>query len=426
MSTRRRVVEAGKTVLIALLAVSALFLAWRTRLFNGFFNAVPFFGNVAVLMRGASGTAETSGAVLKEAARPICIVITDEEGNRYGEKYDIEARNAVYDRISSIMSESLGSATELQEISEAEWRSALSGPGVFFEYAMPVKLPVLDGWLGAHMTECPDFLSLTHIYVAFGEDRSRIYLQDHGSGVFFGADTASSAGKAQELDIYSPNGALFAFETGIDAAENSPYMLVMPGGGHPDIRAGTAGSAADLLDIVLAALGHSDEMPAILPEADGALRCVGTQFNISVDARGYVFYRPTDNLPPTEDRQALSESEMIERARVIVAETIGGQCGSAEVFFESLEQNAGYASVNFGYYAAGGRVHLHDDVNAARISFLSGTVRSIELNFRNFTLTDDYTALLPERQALAAAGGEFILCYSDTGVESIQPAWARR
>lgn len=418
-----RTIEAGKTVLIVLLAVSALFLAWRTKLFSDFFKIVPFFGNVAELMRGTAGTAETGGASLKEAARPLSIVITNEEGGRYGVKYDTDARNTAYGRTSIIFNEALGSSSKPLEIDEDEWRAALCGPGVFFAYATPVKLSVLVGWLGTRMAEFYDDASLTYICVAFGEGRSRVYYQDHESGLFYGADTASSAGKAQELGIYNANGALFAFETSIKAADNAPYMLILPGAEHPVIHAGAAGNAGELIDIVLAALGHSDEAPAILPESDGAIRCVGTQFNIRADALGRVTYHRTDSLPPAEERQTLDESEMIERARVIAADTIGGTCGDAEVSFESFEYSAGYYSVYFDYYIAGGNIHIHDDARAARVSFLSGMITDVELNFRHYALTDEHTELLPERQALAAANGEFMLFYSDTGPEWLHPFW---
>lgn len=423
MNISKKAVEAGKTTLIVLLIVSALTLAWRTGLFNDFFKAAPFFGNVAEKMRGASGAAEVGSVSLKDAVRPLFIVITDEDGAHYGVKYDTDARNAVYSRTSSIFSDALGSASKPAEVSEEEWRAALSCPGVLFAYVMPVKLSVLDGWLRARMTESYDDISLRYICVAFSGGKSRIYFQDHESGLFYGADTAASAGKAQELGGYNANGALLAFETNIKAAGKAPYMLILPGSGHPDVHASAAGNAEELLDAVLAALGHSDESPAILPEIDGAIRCVGTQFAIEADAKGRVTYHRTDALPPAEERRTLNESDMIEIARVIAADTVGALCGDAEVFFESLEYDAGYYSLYFNYYIAGGRIYLHEDVNAARVSFLSGMVIDVELNFRNFARTDEYTGLLPESQALAAADGEFMLCYSDTGAEWLQPFW---
>ena len=294
---------------------------------------------------------------------------------------------------------------------------------MYFEYAIPVKLSILDGWLDAHMQEAVEDVYLLCILVGFGADRNRVYYRDAESGLFYGADTASSAGKAQELGIYSANGAVFAFETDIAAAERSPYALLMPGSEHPVVHAGEAGSAELLPDVVLAALGYRDEMPAILPEGDGAIKCVGTQYSILVDADSRVSYRYTDFLPPAEERETLGEADMIERARVIAADTVGSACGDAEVFFESFEYSSGVYTVCFGYYIAGGRIHLYDDVFAARVSFLSGTVTAVELVFRSFAPTGETSSLLPERQAFAASNGSFVLSYSDTGAGLMQPFW---
>ena len=422
-----RVVEWTKTALIVLFAISAIVLGWRTRLFNDIVNTIPLFGNVAESMRGMAGTGgETGGVPLKEAARPLCIVITNEDGERYGVRYDTDARNAVYDRTSSIIGEALGSAAALSEISELEWRTALSGLGVYYEYKSPVCLSVLDGWLRARMTEPAEELTTRRIIVAIGDDRSRIYFQDHQSGLFYGADTASAAGKAQELEIYSENGARFAYELGSAGSDNAPYMLIMPDNDHAEVYSVSAGTPMELLNITLAAMGHSSETYRTLPEGEGALRCVGMLFDIILDMRGRAVYRNTDNTVPPEDRQPLSRSEMIERARVITAGTIAGTSGNAEVFFAALEyEDEETCSIYFNYFIAGGFVSLLEDGNAARITFVSGLVTEIELIFRTFSFSDDSVRLLPEKQALAAAGGQFALCYPDTGADRLSPTWVR-
>ena len=427
MSNAKRAVERLKTALIVLLVASAFLLGWRTQLFNEIFTSIPFFGSVANLVRGAS-TTETGSSSIKEAARPFCIVITDESGGRYGVRYDTDARNAVYDRTSSLIREALGSASEPLEISEDEWRAALSVRGIYFEYTTPVKLSVLDGWLDIQRAAPISDLSLRRIFVSFSEDKTRIYFQDSESGLFYGADTASSPVKAQELGIYSANETVFAFETGIKAAEDAPYVVIMAGSDHPDVRAASAGSSEELLDIVLGAMGIRRNETSTYYDSRGVLICVGTQFNIRVDTLGRVFYRRTDGQPPADMAQELSESEMIESARVIIADTIAGSCGGAEVFFETLEERGSgeSSSAYFTYYIAGGRVFLLENEYAATISFTAGVVMELELNFRSFTLSGEYTGLLPERQALAAAGGEFMLCYSDTGAERLQPAWTGR
>ena len=427
MTKAHRAVEWAKTLLIVLLTASAIFLGWRTKLLNDFFRTIPLFGSVAELMRGSSGNGTAGAGSIKEAARPLCIVITNEDGERYGVRYDTDARNAVYDRTSSIIGEALGSASASSEIGENEWRAALSGPGVYYEYTTPVRLSVLYGWLGARMPDITEDVSIRRVYIAFGEDKSRIYYLDHENGLFYGADTASSAGKAQELGIYTSNGSLFAYELGTEGSSQSPYMLIMPGREHPDIRTAITVNAEEILDVALRALGHSSEAYTTMSYEDGSVRRVGTQFIIRIDVRGGIIYRRTDIPPHDPDEILPGDGENIERARAIAAETIGKVCGAAEVFFEYVEpRGVDAVSVYFGYYIAGGSVYLPDNRYAARITLAGGVVTDVDLNYREFSYTGELTGLLPEQQALAAAGGEFMLCYSDTGAETLQPSWIRR
>ena len=430
----KRIAEWAKTALIVLLTASALLLAWRTGLFRDFIGSVPFFGNVADLVRGATGAAEPVGTVIKEAARPLCIVITNEAGGRFGAKYDTDVRDAIYEMTSSIIGEALGSASEPAGITEDEWREALSGAGVYFEYITPVRLSVLAGWLGQLLPETVRDAPLRRIFIAFSEDRSRLYYQDHEGGGFFGADTASAAGKAQGIDEYGSNGVLFAFETGIAGSASAPYMPLMSDREYRDVQPAPAGSPEQLLGLVLTTFGHINESSTTY-QSGGALVCVGTQFNIRAFPDGRVVYRRTDvevaqagtEAPdaktPDADAPDRSSGEMIEQARALIADSIGKVCGSANAAFESFESEGVYASVYFGYHLAGGRVFLNEERYAARVSFVSGVVAEVEMNFRNYTFTEEYTRLLPEKQALAAAGGEFLLCYADAGTDVINPAW---
>ena len=424
MTKARRAVEWIKSILIVLLLTSALLLGWRTQLFDDVVKAIPLIGSFAELVRSSSGAGATGGVSLKEAARPMCIVITNETGARFGVKYDTDLRNTIYDRTSSIMGEALGSASLPQEVDEEEWRAALAGPNIYFEYNSPVRLSILDGWLGTHIPEESGDIALRRLFIAFSGNKSSIYLQEYESGLFYHADTASSAGKAQELDDYVPNGALFAYELEITGSDNAPYMLIMPGQQHPDVRTASAGSQVELLEALVTALGHSNEPYTVQPERDRALRRVGTQYSVVIDVNGRAVYRRTDAIAPGDGDITVNEREMIERARAIAAETIGKTCGAADVFFESMEMNSGNSyTALFGYYIAGGFVHLYDDRYAARITFTSGAITDVELDFRSFAFTGEYEKLYLERQALAASGGEFVLCYPDTGAELIKPVW---
>ena len=421
----KRAVEWLKTALIAILTISALLLGWQTGLFDEFFRVIPLFANMAELVKGtaATGSGEPGGVPIKEAARPSTVIITDKDGGRFGVKYDTKLRNDVYDMTSRIVSEALSSASESAEINESEWRQALSGPGVYFEYFTPVRVSILSGWLGAKLPDSMGDTLLRRIFVAFGEEISRVYYYDESSGLFYAADTASFAGESQELEAYPPNGTLFAYETGIKAAENAPYTIILPDYPHQDVRAVSAGSTEEILDLVLSAIGHGNETYAPY-ESEGALVRVGTQFYIRADVYGRVAYRRTEMLPFDSGVRLPGENAMIEMARIIAADTIGSIGSNAEVFFETLEYGAGGTlSVYFAYYIAGGCIRLAEDGYAARITFTDGNVTDIELVFRNYSLSGETNKLYREKQALAAAGGEFMMCYYDTGAERLQPVW---
>jgi len=424
----KRIVEWAKTALIALLTASALLLAWRTGIFSEIIASIPFAGSVAELLGGAGGAAESGGASIKEAARPLSIVITNEGGGRFGARFDTNERNAVYERTSSILGEALGSAAEPFEVSEDEWREALGGVGLFYEYATPVRLSILDAWLGARKPDTEHDAVLRRIFVAFGGERSRLYYQEQGSGAFFCADTASAAGKAQELGMFSPNGAVFAFETGVSGAANAPYMLILPGRLFPEARAVPVGSAEEALKLALSALGLGNEAnTTYYMGAERVLVCVGAQFNIRVHADGRVLYRRTDGAAPEGASQGLGEVELIEKARAIAADSVGMACGSAEAVFESIEagEGEGAFTVVFSYYIAGGRVYLPEDRPAVQVTYASREVAGVEMNFRNFSFSGGSSRLLDGRLALAAAGGEFMLSYADTGAEILKPFWVR-
>ena len=428
----RKAVEWAKTALIVVLAASALFLAWRTGIFSDFFTSMPLAGSVAELFGGTGGAAEIGGVTIREAARPLCIVVTDADGLRFGARFDTAERNAVYERTSSILGEALGSAAEPFEISEGEWRAALGGAGLYYEYVTPVKLSVLDAWLGSRMPDPARGIELLRVFVSFGGERSTLYYQEHGSGRFFCAYTASAAGKAQELEIYSANGAVFAYEIGVLGAEKAPYMLLMPGREHPEVRAAAIGegqrgwAAEEALEMTLSALGLGDEASTKYLDSAGVLVCFGTHFNIRVHADGRVLYQRTDRADAGAARR-LGEHELIEIAREIAADSVGAACGDAEVVFESIEAGdaEGVYSVVFGYYIAGGRIYLSDDRPAVQVSFALWEADRIEMNYRSFTFTGERVGLMQQRQALAAAGGEFMLCYADTGAEALRPFWVR-
>ncbi|MCL1835868.1 MAG: hypothetical protein FWG48_06860 [Oscillospiraceae bacterium] len=421
----KKAVEGVKTALIAVLIAGAVFLGGKTGLFNDMLSALPFFSGEAPAVVSAS-RAEEGGLPAKEAARPLCIVITDAAGERYGVKYDTVSRNAIYDRTSSIFGEALGSASGFSQVSEEAWREALSGAGIYYEYIVPVEFPVLNAWLGVRANDSGEGTRVRQLLVAFGGGKNALYYRDSDSGAFYSADTASSAVITEELELHSANDVMFAYETGARAAGLSPYMLLTSELAHSELSAVQGASAEELLEIALGAIGHADEAyTAPFLNSEGTLTCVGEQFDISVTRDGAVSYRRSVIPRAEEGRRAPTSGELIEKARVIVSDIFGVLPNEAELFFESCDfSSSQICSVTFGYYIAGGRIHLREEGYAAKLTFREGALLNADVRVRSYSATEEQAQLLPEMLALAAAGGEFILCYSDSGQERLQPFWA--
>jgi hypothetical protein len=84
-----------KDVVIVVLIVGAVFLGWKSKLFGNFSaksnDVLDWFGSV-----GAGGEDTGQTAQFTEASKPMCIVVTNAEGDHYGVKYDLDEIGVLY------------------------------------------------------------------------------------------------------------------------------------------------------------------------------------------------------------------------------------------------------------------------------------------------------------------------------------------
>ena len=424
MNKNKKIIEKVKTAVIITLIISMFIFGWYSNLFDEFFNRVPVFGTIGNLT-GAMPSDDFSGMLEMEAARPLGIIITHDDGRRLGVRYNTELRNVIYDWTAGIVGEALGSMSEPIRVNQAEWRHAITSPGVFFEYINPIGLSILNAWLGAGIFHLEEEIYVRRIFVSFGDDRNKLFFKNAKSGDLYSAETASFARKAPELETLQTNDALFAFETGIAASEFAPYMIIIPDVLHPNVVVMSAGTAEELLNYVRNAFGHGREPERRYQDGD-TLVSVGAHFNIRVEADGRVLYRRTDGYPSIDSEYTATLVEHIEKARLVVSSTIGRTAGSADAFFQSAfayDERRTY--ITFGYYIAGGRVRLPDEMYAARFVFLAGHIIEAELLFLSYSIAEESTRLLPELMTLAAAGGEFMLVFAESEADVLMPAWSK-
>ena len=217
---KRRIIELGKDLIILLLIASALLLGFRS-------------GVIDRLRRNIDPAGQPDGPVstsVSAAAVPFVIAVVGEEsGGRCGQTYGVARVGETYERFSAVLGEALGSSGNPEQISEAQWRAALSGPGVFFDFLYDQPLSLLAGWLGTEIVGGAASHTARRICLSLEGDRLALYYIRARYGEFYRCDTAlSSSTLSARLKENPANGALFAFELDEDTAVDA-YVLLSRG-----------------------------------------------------------------------------------------------------------------------------------------------------------------------------------------------------
>lgn len=410
---RGAVKEGIKTALIAVLAVSAVFLAARTGLFDEFFASVPR----ALGPEPTAQTEETGHA--GEACRPLTIVLTGDSGLRCCAGFSGESLDEAYTRLENLLGEALGSSSEPAAADSAELRAALGGAGVFFDFHVPVPLSALADWLGSEMLRRNDAAAARILLASDGGDGVRLWYEDR-DGAVWRCETASGfAALRARIAEYQPNGASFAYELG-DCAGLDPYCVISPGEAVLRAASVSVPQSGDAERALLEAFGYERFAGNSYPETDGATVYVGDGSTLRIYPGGKAVFRVTE--PPTGEY--MSPGEAIELAGRAVRSSAGAFAGDAKVYLTGAEElRPGCYSVTFGYVLGGVRV---GGTEAASVEVRGGAVTQAAITLRTYVLGESVT-LLPAPQAAAVAqerlpGGALFPVYTECA-SGVVPAW---
>lgn len=415
---KRKALEGVKTAVIVILFLSLVFLVWKSGLFSGSFRLGGARGETQT---AESGEADGYGAVSAEAARPAAVVLTSENGEHRGEKYDRAAVNRTYERTGRLFAEAMGSAGEPDQITARGWHDALCSPGVCFIYLSPVKLSVLDGWLGTEITGLWKEMSARSVCIYREDDVVRFAFADPDTGLMYSCETALPPEALTELTANAaPNGASYLFETGRTDVPEQDVLIFTGGQEHPVLDASDPLSSNETTKDVLRQFGVDMEAGSDYTDSDGTRVFVENDFTVRIAGGDTLIYRLNDE----PEGSAVSAAIAVERVRDILQRTAGRYCGDAEIQFFSVSAGAdGSYNVEFCYTAEGGRVFTGAGGTAATARVKAGTIAEMTVRFRSYTAGAERVPLMPELQTAAAAGGRFVLGYSDTGTGEISPEW---
>lgn len=418
---RLRLWEGGKTLLILLLACSAVYLASRVlfpRQTDAFFT------------RSVSDSAATtpSASFSAQTIRPAAFAVTGEEG-RYGVLYHQEDQEG-YAQVSALLAEALSGAAAPVNSSRGNWLKALSSPGVFCEYFGPMPLDSLTRWLSGQSNTALAGAQAVQLCIT-------------GDALLFrdGADRLWSCPLRHDLSqtleelfaLYSPNGARFAGEDSGDYRHLRADTLVLPGTpslpqltASDPITPGDSGNPGETLSQFLQALSfHPQTNP--LYDITGGWAITDSGETLRIGVTGQVTYRRSD-----ESQVRYAASNPLDATRTLAEKTVGAVGGNARLCLRQVRQEGGATVVRYGYAYRGAGILVEGEDWCAQFTVENGAVSAFILKPRRYTaLENDPALLLPQAQAAAALPGTgeqaLELFYDDNGsAQAMVPFWAVR
>ena len=420
----KRWLERGKSLLIALLTLSAVYLLTMTPL-------VQDSGLLDLLDSSEPAGSGPSGSGRVTAALPARIAVNTPSG-RYGLQYDQERLDELFTRLGPLLGEALTSSGQAQSISEQKWREYLEGTGIYFDFSGQTPLSALGAWLREGGRCTLPGAARRFLLAADGQDGVALCWQDESGEGFYACSTTLTQRFHLEpaVEDLSGNGAFFAFEDGGMSQTLMPYTLVT--GGELTVRQYAADnplSASGAVDNLLNALSFSGQNHVAVSGGEAYL---DGNDRLEVGDGGVVTYRAAkgEKYPACSGwGTAEAETEAIETAWKLAEATIGTMCGDAQLYLLSAQAQSGGYRVRFGYRLNGSDVRLRDADWAAEFWIQNGYVTRFTLHFRSYTAMADGTLLLPADRAAAMLPDltkekvELVIQYRDTGGAAVKPEW---
>ena len=438
---RNRGVERLKTLLIVLLSLSAVYLTGLVLVQNrAASGSQGVLSGLLSLFRPQS-TVETSdpgsSGQLTAAARPVRIAVCDGV-NRYAVQYNTAQTDKLYDSVGILLGEALSSADSPTVITESVWQAALSSPGVWFDFLGKIPLETLSAWTGEGGVNIALTGSARRIAVALADDGVRLYYHNESDGLYYTCKTAVTyQGHMDELVAgYGGNGVPFAFELGADSGYDGldPYVLISASTPTPGVYR-ASNPLASLDEALIGSLQQALSFQTSYYAIPNGIRIREGQETLEISNTGTVSYTTaegTSSRYPVGSEYGYDITEVVETTRRMAADTVGRYCGAARIYLMEVEETEDGLSVRYGYSLNGAEVSLSGGDSAALFTIQDGQITSFTLRFRRYEDTGQTSLVLGERMAAAALETldpeerELVLCYSDSGGDTVQAGWVAK
>lgn len=440
---KKRALELVKDLLIAALALSAVFLMGETQLFQ-----LPEWLGGAALEESPAPSEHGWGQ--GSALRPANIALRGEM-SRYGVQYDSQRIGELYAQITNPLSDALAGAGAPRMVTEKIWRDALgaSRPSIYLDYRGMVPLAGLNAWLGGGRGENPALTGWARRLLLTENGSGNVqlyYMDDRNGGSYYVCDTTASVKeRLEELVSNVPNNGVFSFEDVTKYGNLEPYTLICQEAPTPLVyhvsnpitlpAEGEELGRNPAVEGLLGALAFRSRSYNAYAVPDG-VRIQEDGDQITITSGGTVRFQTTGKEEARYPLAAGSRQEtwvQVDGAWAFTEQTLGSLCGDAWLYIMDVtEEAAGGVEVTFGYQLGGAPVQVGEDGWAAKVQVRDGAIVGFTFHVRQYTATDQVTLVLREYRAAAAMealgerGKELTLYYRDAGGETVTAAWAAR
>ena len=419
-------VEGIKNVLIVVLTLSALWLAWESRLMAPDKEELPPGQDSTSVLLPLGGQTEL--------LHPVRMVANGVGGGgRYGTLYDRSETDALFGQVAGMLMEAMTEAGPPEKVSRSQWERALTeAPGVFMDFQGLLPMEVLSGWL--YGGNFPGGDQVRRLLLTVEQTGPALYFKQEDTGVYYrcAARLANPDHMTDVLAGLTDNGCFYAFETEW-AGQLDPDTLFQTGvTALPTYVAANPIPGEQLvLEGLMAALDFSVTGSSFYASGDELVARNGRDM-LRLSHRGTVHYETDDREAPHFPILSLGEAgdrfAAAETCRRILDAVVKPYLGEGSLYLSELDTAGGETEVVFRYSLNGVPVY---DPRGAAARFLVGErgVTSFDLNVRSYTLDEAAGIVLPPRQAAAAVdaldleGRELLLAYGDQGGERVAAGW---
>ncbi len=393
---------------ITLLSVSAVALFTQTQLYS-----LDLTGTGEQAAGAASQVISNAPAGL---TAPVRIAVTGDYG-RYGSVALTTADDRFADPLGRRLLEALGSARDYAACAKEDFLRALKGPSLYYDFLEPLPLSVLAGLLGGG-EEVAEDISARRLLIASQDSGALLYLWDGGENCFRAFTAISADSLNQVISRYEQGGASFAMDAAPDSPERKLDPCSLLPGELPSLPAFTAGDPlAASADWLLSALGFNTRSRTRHTESNGTELIMDGDRTLRIRPDNSVYYQsgraPSLTVASAGELPTLREAAL--GAGSLLTGLLAPVSGEARPWLQSVRQNEDVTVLRFGYQAGGVPICFQDMGFAAEVTLTGAAVTALTLRFRQYSLSEEPSLLLPLPQALAVAaensGGELSIGY---------------